>query len=258
VKEAAERILKLDKEGKSEEAAFATRVLLQMRVMKLNEASADEQVKVFEDVRDYLAAKEKPEGVELGMAVRLAQALEVLGNPAAADAYETFGEMLTKNENEQVAEHGKIMLGMARRLKLVGNSMELSGDTVEGKAFDLADWKGKVVLVDFWATWCGPCVQEIPHVKEMYEKYHEKGFEVVGISLDADRPALESFLKEKSLPWTILHQNDGKGNHPAAVHYGIVAIPFMTLVDRDGKVVSIEARGEELTKLLEKQFAEDN
>jgi len=258
VKLAAERILEEDKEGTSEAAQFATRVLLQMRVLALNDVSAEEQKKVFEDVRDFLAKKEKPERVDLGIAVRVAQSLEMLGNPAAADAYKTFGEILSKNEEKQIAAHGEMMIGAARRMDLVGNAMELTGDTVDGTPFNLEDWKGKVVLVDFWATWCGPCVAEIPHVKEMYEKYHEKGFEVVGISLDDNRGALDNFLKEKSIPWTILHEKGGSGNHPAAQHYGIMAIPFMALVDREGKVISIEARGEELTKLLDKQFEEAN
>jgi hypothetical protein len=81
---------------------------------------------------------------------------------------------------------------------------------------------------------------------------------VVGVSLDEERSKLDEFLKENSVPWTIVHHDGDKGNHPAAIQYSVNAIPFMSLIDRDGKVVSIDARGEELTKLLEKQFAENN
>ncbi|HET6880531.1 MAG TPA: TlpA disulfide reductase family protein, partial [Pirellulales bacterium] len=96
--------------------------------------------------------------------------------------------------------------------------------------------------------WCGPCVAEVPNVKSLYAKYHDRGFDVVGISLDRDRAALDKFLVEKEIPWTTLHE--AGGTHPAATHYGVNAIPTMLLVGRDGKVVSIRARGEELTRLL--------
>ncbi len=76
-------------------------------------------------------------------------------------------------------------------------------------ALSLAGYKGKVVLVDFWATWCGPCVDELPNVIAAYKKYHDKGFEIVGISLDQDKAKLEEFLKEKGMTWPQFL--DGKG-----------------------------------------------
>jgi len=112
---------------------------------------------------------------------------------------------------------------------------------------------GKVVLIDFWATWCGPCVAEIPRVRDAYDRYHERGFEVVGISLDEDRDALEAFVAEKQIPWPIIldARNDAGG---LAARYGINAIPTMILVGRDGTVVSTDARGPRLEELLAEQF----
>ena len=141
------------------------------------------------------------------------------------------------------------MEGAARRLDLLGNPLELSGTEMDGSKFDWAKYRGKVVLVDFWATWCGPCLAELPNVKKNYELYHDKGFDIVGVSLDQDRAKLEEFLQKEQNPWTTLH--DGAWNDNAvATYYGIMGIPTVILVDKEGKVVSTRARGPELGKLL--------
>jgi WD40 repeat protein/serine/threonine protein kinase/tetratricopeptide (TPR) repeat protein/thiol-disulfide isomerase/thioredoxin len=144
----------------------------------------------------------------------------------------------------------------------VGQELDLAGPTVGGERFDLKRLRGKVVLIDFWATWCGPCVAEMPNVMKVYDRHHKDGFEVVGVSLDNEREALTRFLKAKEVPWPQLFF-DGKGeqgwNNPLARRYGVNAIPFTILVDRSGKVAQVGARGEVLepavTKLLGKQPA---
>jgi thiol-disulfide isomerase/thioredoxin len=139
-------------------------------------------------------------------------------------------------------------------MSLPGNPMEISGTLLDGNKFDPATLAGKVVLVDFWATWCGPCVAEIPNMLAEYEKYHDKGFEIVGISLDQDRDALVKFVADRKLPWPVLHEQEAEGSHPLAEFYGINGIPQFVLIGRDGNVITLDVRGEKLGQRLAELF----
>src|SRR2546428_2627205 len=98
---------------------------------------------------------------------------------------------------------------------------EIKFTAVDGREVDLAKLKGKVVLIDFWATWCGPCVGEVPHVLDAYKKFHDKGFEIIGISLDRDKNALTSFIKQKGMTWP----QSFESSNALADKFGINAIP---------------------------------
>jgi peroxiredoxin len=120
-----------------------------------------------------------------------------------------------------------------------------------GEPLSIAKYKGKIVLVDFWATWCGPCREEIPNVVAAYEKYHGKGFEIVGISLDQSVDALKSFIAEHKMTWA--QYFDGKGWESALPRkYGVNAIPMTYLLDRDGKIIGKDLRGPDLASELER------
>ena len=116
--------------------------------------------------------------------------------------------------------------------------------------------KSGVVLVDFWATWCGPCVAELPNVLEAYRKYHDRGFQIIGISLDKDLNALTAFIKGHDMSWP--QYFDGKGwENKLAARYGIRSIPTTFLLDGKGRIVARDLRGNalpaELAKLLGKK-----
>jgi thiol-disulfide isomerase/thioredoxin len=120
---------------------------------------------------------------------------------------------------------------------------------LNGKPLALADFKGKIVLVDFWATWCGPCVEELPNVLAAYQKYHDKGFEIIGISLDQNRDALTGFIKERGMTWA--QYFDGLGwKSKLGEQYGIQSIPSTFLLDKDGIIIAKNLRGSGLSNKL--------
>ena len=165
----------------------------------------------------------------------------------------------SNSKDEVVQQMVKKLEGMSRRLDLPGKQMKLKGKLLDGTELDWESYRGKVVLVDFWATWCGPCRQEVPNVLRLYRAYHDKDFEVVGISLDDRREQAESYIEQYEVPWPNLfseNENERKWEHPMAVYYGITGIPLAILIDRDGTVVSMQARGEMLARELRRLLGE--
>jgi thiol-disulfide isomerase/thioredoxin len=145
--------------------------------------------------------------------------------------------------------------GIGRRLNLPGNQIEIEGTFLNGKPIDWNSYRSKVVLVDFWATDCGFCLAEMPNLLKNYRLFHDKGFDIVGISLDTRREPVEQYMKESGIPWQTLFQENANADgwdHPVASKYAIEAIPRLILVDQQGKVVSMNARGRQLTAELEK------
>ena len=124
----------------------------------------------------------------------------------------------------------------------IGKPLDISFTAVDGRKVDLKEMKGKVVLIDFWATWCGPCVAEMPSVKKTYEAFHDKGFEIVGISLDDDKDALNNYIKKNAIAWP--QYFDGKQwNNEISFRYGIDGVPTEWLVDKQGNLRETSARG---------------
>lgn len=125
--------------------------------------------------------------------------------------------------------------------------------TPDDKDLSLKDFKGKVLLIDFWASWCGPCRKENPNVVAMYNRYKDKGFEILGVSLDRTKEPWIKAIEDDKLAWK--HVSDLKGwQSAAAALYGISSIPHTVLVDREGKIIARQLRGELLGQKLEEIF----
>jgi peroxiredoxin len=128
--------------------------------------------------------------------------------------------------------------------------------TVEGKELSLSDLRGKIVLIDFWASWCKPCRASFPHMKDLYQKYHSKGFEILGVTNDKNRNAWLKAIKTDELPWLNVEDEFPGGGQMAktVVLYGVEFLPTTILIDRDGKIVTKKLHGKALDIELKKIF----
>lgn len=134
---------------------------------------------------------------------------------------------------------------------------EISAPTIDGKDFKLSSLKGKVVLMDFWATWCAPCVQEQPELKKLYEKYKtqvdSKEFEILGISLDKSKENWQKVVEKNQINWPQI--GDLKfWKSPIAKAYSINELPYNLIIDGEGKIIAKNLHGEELEAFLDSVF----
>ena len=206
----------------------------------------------------------------------LTEIQEALGNTAAAEKVFKKTQRVYEKQLEQDKDDRSALRGLANIHEKLGN-IELASEyqvkadpslgwvgqvlpdffssavDLDGKPISLADYRGKVVLLDFWAVWCGPCLGEIPRIKAVYEKYHGEGFEVIGVSLDEDAAVLREFITEQGIPWRQVFDGQKWAGH-LVQQYGVHGIPAPFLMDREGKVISVAARGSLLEELVKAEI----
>lgn len=140
-------------------------------------------------------------------------------------------------------------------LNIGQSAPDFSIDTVSGDPFTLSELKGKVVLLDFWSTKCGPCIKEIPVLKEVFERTNQRDFALVGVARDRDLNVLKKFLNEREMNWTQIQQfkHDGEAERNELIlnKYNIYSLPRSFLIDRDGKIFAKDLRGEELARAID-------
>ena len=149
-----------------------------------------------------------------------------------------------------------ITVSMVSKLKVGMPFPDFQVRDLDGKPLSVSAAKGKLVLVDFWATWCGPCVRELPDLRKLYDQYHAKGLEIIGVSSDDDKGRLTSFLRDKHVAWPQYFDGKGQGNQ-LAVPYGIDGVPTTYLVSKDGKILGKDLHGDALENAVRAALAAD-
>ena len=252
MKEAAEKLAEIASDREKKTKGYRDALAAVLYVRSIEAKTSDEEAALIDELKETIGSGGSTP-LYAAKAARLVSGKLEKGSDRkrAAEVNRELGRLLSKSKDKEVAQIGEKMEGIARRLTLLGKPLELTGTAVAAGKFDWSKYRGKVVLVDFWATWCGPCMEELPNVVKNYELYHDRGFDVVGISVDEDKTALKKFLAEKEIPWVTLNSG-GWDQNAMANYYGVTSIPTAFLVNEEGKAVSVHARGEELSRQLAK------
>ena len=214
---------------------------------------------LFSRLEQLLSAENDTDPNLLAYAMQTAQLLEFTGNVnEALKSYRLIGERLQDHADAALVRDVKRSVELAeRRLGLIGQPLAIEGAQLSGNALDWSTYRGKWVLVCFWATWHDQWPKELENIRQSIEPYRDPPVAVVSISLDNDRNPLERFLKENPAPWPVLVNPDplaGGFENPNAVRCGVEAVPFILLVNPEGIVVDLHLMGQRLPTALAKHL----
>ncbi len=189
------------------------------------------QEKWLKDLQAFVTVYPKtPDAAEAML--QLAIADEFAGHES--DALRWYGRIVRTFPTATVSKKAE---GAMRRLNSVGKVLSFEGTATTGKRVDLASFRGKVVVLHYWATWCGPCKEDMKELAKLRSKYGAKGFAVVGVNLDTQRSALDAHLRTSPLPWPQLFEEGGLDS-PLATQLGVLTLPTMLLIDKEGRVAN--------------------
>ena len=167
-----------------------------------------------------------------------------------AGIHEKLGNTDLAKEHQRKAAPEPAFIAPEPAMELIGKVVpDFTATDLDGNPISLEQYRGKVVLLDFWAVWCAPCTAEMPNVKKIYDTYKDEGFDIIGISLDFDKKTLQDYLKENDIPWRQVFSGKIMDN-PVALQYNIRSIPTQWLIDKDGRLISHRARGIMLERLV--------
>ncbi|MCB0489081.1 MAG: TlpA family protein disulfide reductase [Cyclobacteriaceae bacterium] len=217
------------------------------------EALQEEYMELYEQGTDKVATLLREQGPSVAV-INLLSSANLVDRDKHFDLYLHVADMLKKEWPDYAVAKEFIAIVEKMKVLAVGQpAPEIALPNPEGTVVPLSSLRGKYVLVDFWAKWCGPCRKENPNVVQMYHKYNDQGFEVFGVSLDRNKQDWLQAIQEDGLVWT--HVSDLKYfESQAAADYNITAIPFSILLDPNGVIIAKNLRGSGLQKKLAEIF----
>ncbi len=230
--------LEKDAAGKGDDA-IAAHSALTLGDWWRHSKDAAAQAKVLADYATV--AKANPASDRAAITLLIMSRLGPASEELSQQVIQLIGDDLTGDLARRIVEQ----LDPLRPLReMVGKPLIAAGRTTTGGKLSTADLKGKVVLLDFWATWCGPCNAELPHMKELYKTFHQQGLEIVGVDCDDSDDTVNTFTKEKEMPWPQLRETSQTAEpwHPLAKQWHVSGIPTMFLIDRHGILRYVDAR----------------